>query len=227
MPYPKKENLFRIQRLIEDAHIPTRESKLAAGHDLYSIKTLTIPPDSRTLIQTGLAIAVSDCTYNHIAPRRGLVTKGISVDAGAIDEDYRGELKVLVVNHGTSDYEILTGNSIAQLIVEKMVDKDWEDVKMLDETEWADRGFGSTGFGLQLKETKPTICFLYSNGNYKFYNTSDTYHHPIFQRGQVRMSNTIIAKANLKKFEVHFFNKVPQAALEDADWIRRKEELET
>ena len=68
-------------------------------------------------------------------PRSGLATKVISVDAGVIDVDYRGELKVLLVNHGASDYEIKTGDRIAQLIVEKIVDQDWKDVEMLDQTE--------------------------------------------------------------------------------------------
>ena len=135
LPHPKRENLVQIQRLIEDPSIPSRGSKLAAGHDLYSIENLTIPAHSRSLLKTGLAIAVPNGTYSGIAPRSGLATKGVSVDAGVIDADYRGELKVLLVNHGASDYEIKTGDRIAQLIVEKIVDHEWEDVEMLDETE--------------------------------------------------------------------------------------------
>ena len=204
LPHPEKENVVRVQRLIEDARIPTRGSKFAAGHNLYSIETLSIPAHGRTLIKTGLAIAVPSGTYGRIAPRSGLATKGISVDAGVIDADYRGELKVLFVNHGNSDYEIKAGDRRAQLIVEKIDEQDWEDVEMLDETDRADKGFGSTGTGLELKETQPTICFLYSDGNYEFYDTPDTYHHPTLRKGQVLISNAIIAKANLKKFEVDF-----------------------
>ena len=226
LPYPKKENLVRIQRLIEDARIPTRGSKLAARHNLYSIENLTIPAHSRSLIKTGLAIAVPNGTYGRIAPKSGLATKGILVDAGVIDADYRGELKVLLVNHSASDYGIMTGDRIAQLIVEKIVDQDWEDVEMLDETERADEGFGSTGLALELKETQPMICFLYSDGNHEFYETPDAYHHPTLQRGQILMSNAIIAKANLKEYGFNFLTKVQQAVLEDADWVRRNEELE-
>ena len=83
----------------------------------------------------GLLHAVPNGTYGRIAPRSGLATKGILVDAGVINADYRGELKVLLVNHGTSNYEIMTGDHIAQLIVKKIVDQDGEDVEMLDETE--------------------------------------------------------------------------------------------
>ena len=119
LPYPKKENLVRIQRLIEDSRIPTTRLKFADGHDLYSIETLTIPAHSTSLIKTGLAIAVPNSTYGRIGPRSGLPTNEISVDAGVIDADYRVELKVLLVNHSTSDYEIKTGDRIAELIVGK------------------------------------------------------------------------------------------------------------
>ena len=155
-----------------------------------------------------------------------MATKGISVDAGVIDADYRGELRVSLVNHSASDYIIKTGDRRTQLIVEKIVDQDWEDVEMLDETERANGGFGSAGLGLELKETQPMICFLYSDGNHEFYDTPDTYHHLTLRKGQILMSNAIIAKANLKKFEVDFLTKVLQVALEDADWVHRKEELE-
>ena len=178
LPYPKKRNHVRIQRLIEDARILARGSKLPAGHDLYSIQTLTIPAHNGSLIKTGLAIAVPNGTYGRIAPQSGLATKGISVDAGVIDADHRGELKVLLVNHGTSDYEIKTGDHLAQLIVEKIVDQDWEDIQMLDKTERADGRFNSPGSGLEFKETQPMICFLYSDGNHELYDTLDTYQHP-------------------------------------------------
>ena len=68
-------------------------------------------------------------------PRTGLTFKGISVDAGVINADYRGELEFLLVNQGTSDYEIKTSDHIAQLIVEKIVLRDSEDLEMLDEME--------------------------------------------------------------------------------------------
>ena len=81
---------------------------------------------------------------------------------------------------------------------------------------------------MELKDTQPMtgIYFLYSDGNHKFYDTLDTYQYPTLRKGQILMSNPLIAKANLKKFEVDFLTKVQQAALEDANWVRRKEELE-
>ena len=133
----ERENLVPIHRVIEDARIPTQRLKLAAGYDLYSIETLTFPAYSRSHIKTALAIAVPNRTYNRIAPRSDFTTKCILDDAGVIDRDYRGEFKVLLVNHGSRGYAVKTSDRIAHLIVEKIFDQDWEDVEMLDETERA------------------------------------------------------------------------------------------
>jgi len=226
-PQLEKEMRIRIQRLDEKARIPTKGSKLAAGHDLYSIEDILIPANSRVLVKIGLAVAVPEGTYGRIAPRSGLATKGITVDAGVIDADYRGEVKVLLVNHGKLDYEVKMGERIAQLVVERIDDQDWMEVDGLDETERAGKGFGSTGTGLELKETQPTICFLQADGNHEFYDSSDINQHPILRKGQVLLSNTIIAKANLKGFEADFLAKVREMAEEDLGWMQRKKELES
>jgi len=107
-----------VQRLSEDARIPTKGSKLAAGHDLYSSEDIHIPANNRALVKIGLGIAVTEATYSRIAPRSDLATKGITVDAGVIDTDYRGEVKVLLVNNNSINYEVRKDNRIAQLIVE-------------------------------------------------------------------------------------------------------------
>jgi len=99
----EKEMGIRVQRLSEDARIPTKGSKLAAGHDLYSSQDINTLASNRALVKIGLAIAVPEGTYGRIVPRSGLVTKWISVDAGVIDDDYRGEVKVLLVNHNSMD----------------------------------------------------------------------------------------------------------------------------
>ena len=77
LPHMEKEIGIRIQRLDEKARIPTKGSKLAAGHDLYSIEDILIPANNRALVKIGLAIAVPEGTYGRIAPRSGLATKGI------------------------------------------------------------------------------------------------------------------------------------------------------
>jgi dUTP pyrophosphatase len=227
LPQIEKETGIRIQRLSEEARIPTRGSRLAAGHDLYSIEDILIPCNNRALVKIGLAIAVPEGTYGRIAPRSGLATKGISVDAGVIDADYRGEVKVLLVNHNKMDYEVKRGDRIAQLVVERIDDQDWMEVEGLDETERAGKGFGSSGSGVELKEVQPTICFLQADGDHQFYDASDVNQHPILRKGQVLLSNAIIAKANLRKFEEDFLATVRKAAEGDENWTLRLKELES
>jgi len=113
-PHEEKEIGIWIQRLNEKARIPTKGSKLAAGHDHYSIEDILIPANNRALVKIGLAIAVPKGTYSHIAPRSGLATKGITLDAGVIDADYRGEVKVLLVNYDKLDYKVKIGELMAQ-----------------------------------------------------------------------------------------------------------------
>jgi len=178
-------------------------------------------------VKISLAVAVPEGTYGRIAPRSGLATKGITVDAGVIDADYRGEVKVLLVNHGKLDYEVKIGERIAQLVVERIDDQDWMEFDGLDETERAGKSFGSTGTGLELKETQPTICFLQANGNHELYDSSDINQYPILRKGQVLLSYTIIAKADLKGFDADFLAKVREMAEEDLGWMQRKKELES
>jgi len=101
------------------------------------------------------------------------------------------------------------------------------EVDGLDETERAGKGFGSTRTGLELKETQPTICFLQANANHEFYDSSDINQHPILRKWQVLLSNTIIAKADLKGFDADFLAKVREMAEEDLGWMQRKKELES
>ena len=120
----EKQVGIRVQRLSEDAWIPTKRSKPAAGHDLDSREEINILASNPALVKIGLAIAVPEATYGRIAPRSGLATKGISVEAGVIDADYRGEVKVLLVNHNSTDYQVTKGDRIPQLIVERLDDQD-------------------------------------------------------------------------------------------------------
>jgi len=223
----EKEIWIQVQRLSEHAQIPTKGSKLAAGHDLYSGEDIHIPANNRALVKIGLAIAGPEGTYGRIAPRSGLATKGILVDAGVIDADYSGEIKVLLVNHNEVNYQVRKDDRIAQLIVERLDDQDWMEVQGLDVTERPGKGFGSSGLGKEWKELQPTICFLQADGNHQFYNPFDINQHPILRKGQVLLSNAIIAKASLRKFEEDFLLSVKEAAMEDENWMRRKEELET
>jgi len=162
----EKETGIRVQRLSKDTRIPTKGSKLAVGHDLHSSEDINILANNRVLVKIALAIEVPEGTYGRIAPESGLATKGISVDAGVIDADYRGEVKILLVNYNSMDYEVRKGDCIAYLIVEWLDDQDLMEVEELDMTERAEKGFGSSGLGVELKEVQPTICFLQADGNH-------------------------------------------------------------
>jgi len=185
---------IQVQRLDARAGILTKESKLAAGQDLYRIKDILIPANNRALAKIILAIAVSEGTYGHISPRSGLTTKDMTVDAGVFDADCRREVKVLLINDGIIDYRTKIGERIVQLIVEKIDDQEWMEMDRLDETERAGKGFRSRGTRLEFKETQPTICFLQANANQEFYDYSDINQHPILRKGHVLLFNTIIPK---------------------------------
>ena len=125
--------------------VPTRGSDEAAGLDLYASDTKTIPSRTQALVPTGIRIKLPINTYGRVAPRSGLSLKGIDVAAGVIDRDYRGPVGVILVNNGTSDFIVNSGDRIAQLIVERIADVDIQKVDSVDTTTRGTGGFGSTG----------------------------------------------------------------------------------
>ena len=132
--------------------LPKYETSLSAGMDLSAALTEAIELDAgdRALIPTGLAIALPEGYEAQVRPRSGLAVKhGITVlnSPGTIDADYRGEIKVILINHGNEAFTIERGMRIAQMVVEKHEYIEWEVVKDLDETQRGDKGFGSTGTG--------------------------------------------------------------------------------
>ena len=124
---------------------PTRGSALAAGYDLYSAVNVTLSSKTRQLIGTELSITVPPGVYGRIAPRSGMSVKCIDIGAGVVDADYTGEIKVLLINNGESDFEVQIGDRIGQLILEKHVIADMLTVDFLKETERGECGFGSSG----------------------------------------------------------------------------------
>ena len=135
-----------VRRLASTATLPARGSEFAAGYDLASSECVRIPSNGRHLISTGLSIAVPKGTYGRVAPRSGLAVKhGICVGAGVIDEDYRGEVRVLLFNHGDEDYWVNVGDRVAQLVLEKIATPGVVEIDDLDETERGAFGFGSSG----------------------------------------------------------------------------------
>ncbi|KAI3782379.1 hypothetical protein L2E82_12424 [Cichorium intybus] len=138
--------LFRVKKLSEKAVLPARGSSLAAGYDLSSATETKVPARGKALVPTDLSIAVPEGTYARIAPRSGLAWKhSIDVGAGVIDADYRGPVGVILFNHSDTDFEVKTGDRIAQLIIEKIITPEVMEVDDLDSTVRGAGGFGSTG----------------------------------------------------------------------------------
>ena len=109
---------LQIQLLSPKGKVPTRGTSDIAGYNLYCSKTITLPLHTWVLVSTDIAIQVSSGTYGRIAPRSGLVAKlSIDLSTGVIDADYRGTVKVLLVNHSNEEFQVTTGDRIAQLIL--------------------------------------------------------------------------------------------------------------
>ncbi|XP_032153417.1 deoxyuridine 5'-triphosphate nucleotidohydrolase, mitochondrial isoform X1 [Sapajus apella] len=137
---------LRFARLSEHATAPTRGSARAAGYDLYSAYDYTISPMEKALVKTDIQIALPSGCYGRVAPRSGLAAKHfIDVGAGVIDEDYRGNVGVVLFNFGKEKFEVKKGDRIAQLICERIFYPEIEEVQALDDTERGSGGFGSTG----------------------------------------------------------------------------------
>jgi dUTP pyrophosphatase len=137
---------LRFKQLDPRATLPNRGSSQSAGLDLYSIEEVTIEPKQRSLIPTGLAVAIPEGHYGRVAPRSGLATKaGLDVLAGVIDADYRGEVRCLLLNTGDETIVLPAKSKICQLIVEKIITPTavWADE--ISETDRGSGGFGSTG----------------------------------------------------------------------------------
>ena len=130
--------------------VPAYATALSAGMDLRDCldAPVTLGPLDRTLVPTGLYIALPVGYEAQVRPRSGLAAKhGITVlnTPGTIDADYRGEIKVILVNLSNTPFEIVPGERIAQMVVARHERVEWEEVDTLDETERGAGGFGSTG----------------------------------------------------------------------------------
>ncbi|HEY0651072.1 dUTP diphosphatase [Phenylobacterium sp.] len=136
----------------EGIPLPAYETSHAAGMDLRAAVPEDAPfvlrPGDRHAVPTGLAFALPDGFEAQVRPRSGLALKsGITClnTPGTIDADYRGEVKVILINHGPDDFTIRRGDRIAQLVIAPVVQARWTEVASLDETARGAGGFGSTG----------------------------------------------------------------------------------
>lgn len=139
---------FKIKKLHESAIVPRRAFSSDAGIDLFTYDDVTITVGQRTLVKVGLAIEIPVGYEVQIRSRSGNAYKhGVVVlnSPGTIDQQYRGELGVILINHGDYDVEFKAGSAIAQMIVSKVELVDFELSDELDATERDSAGFGSTG----------------------------------------------------------------------------------
>ena len=132
----------------EGLALPAYATQGAAGMDVVAAENVTLAPGARHAVATGLSIAIPHGYEIQVRPRSGLALKhGISVPntPGTIDSDYRGELKIILINHGSEVFSIAKGDRVAQLVLAPVVQAGWVEVDDLERTERGAGGFGSTG----------------------------------------------------------------------------------
>lgn len=156
---------LHVIRCDPKAKLPKKATRGSAGLDIYSLSTVRIAPKANAVIPTGIKLRIPKGVYVRIAPRSGLACNfKIDVMGGVIDPDYEGEIKVILINHSSQDFEVAAGDRIAQIILEKFQDvcavvekdeylypssdedgRDGEDHRRGDDRRRGAHGFGSTG----------------------------------------------------------------------------------
>ena len=139
-----------VKKLNPKAELPKYKTEGSSGMDLMALieNPITIKPQNSALIPTGLSIAIPEDTEVQIRPRSGLATKSsISVlnTPGTIDSDYRGEIKIILFNHGKEEFTVNNNDRIAQMILMPVLKAEFEEVEELPKTIRGSGGFGSTG----------------------------------------------------------------------------------
>lgn len=132
----------------EGLALPAYATSGAAGMDVLAAEDVSLDPGARHAVATGLAVAIPPGYEIQVRPRSGLALKhGITVlnAPGTIDSDYRGELKVILINLGSEPFVIARGDRVAQLVLTPVVQALWDEVRDLDKTGRGAGGFGSTG----------------------------------------------------------------------------------
>ncbi|MEB3311278.1 MAG: dUTP diphosphatase [Snowella sp.] len=145
-------NIIKIYKLKNDSVIPSYSHPYDSGLDLISIEECDILPGHNSLIHTGIAIELPHGTEAQIRPRSGLALKHqITVlnTPGTIDEGYRGEIGVILINHGKESFKVTKGMKIAQMVICPVIRVEIEEVDQLSDTSRGSGGFGSTGMTIQ------------------------------------------------------------------------------
>jgi dUTP pyrophosphatase len=142
------DTVLKVKKLREDATVPHYAHPGDAGLDLFACEAITLEPGGSAVVKTGISIALPPSTEGQVRPRSGLAAKHqVSVlnTPGTIDEGYRGEVGVILVNFGKQPFDVEHGMKIAQLVVKPVICVDVEEVSDLSETRRGSGGFGSTG----------------------------------------------------------------------------------
>ena len=141
--------ITRLDHYPRDWPLPGYATTGSAAVDLRNAgPTVTLEPGQRGLVPTGLAIALPEGTEAQVRPRSGLAIRsglGIINSPGTIDSDYRGEIRVPLINHDGESQEVAHGERIAQMVLARTLRIEWEETRALPETERGTGGFGSTG----------------------------------------------------------------------------------
>lgn len=139
---------LKVQKISDEAIIPYYAHKGDAGLDLFSIEEVIIKPSETALIKTGIKIELPENTEAQVRPRSGLALKhSITVlnTPGTIDEGYRGEICIILINHGKRDFKVEKHMKIAQMVVKPIIPVEVMEVKELSDSSRGEGGFGSTG----------------------------------------------------------------------------------
>ena len=138
---------LKIVRLSSNATIPSKPYEDSAGFDLFAAHDCIVNSNDKALILTDIKISLPDDSYGRIAPRSGLALHNfLQVGGGVIDRNFRGNLGVIIFNHGSTDYKIKHKDRIAQLIIEKIFYPKLVEVDHLDHSDRNCNSFGSSGF---------------------------------------------------------------------------------
>lgn len=133
-------------KLSKDAHIPTYGTSGAAGLDLYASADVTIQPNERMLIPTGVAMEIPEGHFGYVMGRSGnTIKKGMIVALGTIDSDYTGEIGVMAFNQSGESISFAKGDRVAQMVILPYPKVEFNEVEELSETERGKGGYGSTG----------------------------------------------------------------------------------
>ncbi len=136
---------LKVQKISPDAKLPVRAHATDAGLDIFALEETVIAPNKWQLVRTGIKIALPEATVGLIWDKSGLAAKGLTLLAGVIDEGYRGEILINVLNLNTEDYKVEAGQKIAQLLVQPITYPEIIEAEIDEFTERGEQGHGSTG----------------------------------------------------------------------------------